>query len=621
MIAAVLVIALGWIARLVIGPEAAHLTWMWGLALVAIPVVWEMVRAARRGNFATDIVAMLAVLGALALGTPLAGLVVVVMLRGGAALERYAEGRASAAVEELEAAAPRVAHRLEGGRAPRKLGVNSGREGESGGTEVEDIAAADVVVDDVLLIRPGELIRCDGVVIEGSSDVDTSTLTGEPLPVAAGPGVRVMSGSLNGAGVLRIRATARAAESQYARIVDLVRTAQSHKAPLQRMADRYAVWFTPFTLAVCVITFVVTREWMRVLAVLVVATPCPLILATPVAFVGGINRAARRHIVIRNGAALETLSRVTAVLLDKTGTITLGEPQLSQVRTLNGLDADELLRLAASVELGSSHRIARTVVGAARARGLGLSPASAQLEEAGNGVSAVVAGRTVRLGSRGYVVPAVEVTPEALAALESGPALLRTYVAVDGRLAGTFEYDEQLRSDARGLVERLRRAGVRKVALLSGDRLENVRAMAAQAAIDDVRGELLPEDKAIIVGELKRAGEVVMMVGDGTNDAPALAAADVGVALAGHGGGVTAEAADVILLRDSLQSATDAMAIGRDTTRIAKQSIWVGLGLSGAAMFWAAAGRISPVAGALLQEAIDVAVIVNALRTIGWRKT
>ena len=613
MIGAMLVIAVGWIVRLAIGPEAGHLTWMWGLALVALPVVWETARAARRGNFATDIVAVLAIIGALALGTPLAGLVVVVMLRGGAALERYAEGRASAAVEELEAAAPRVAHRLQGGRARE-------REGERA-VDVEDIAAADVAVDDVLLIRPGELIPCDGVVIDGSSDVDTSTLTGEPLPVTAGPGVRVMSGSLNGAGVLRIQATARAAESQYARIVDLVRTAQSHKAPLQRMADRYAVWFTPFTLTVCAVTFAVTREWMRVLAVLVVATPCPLILATPVAFVGGINRAARRHIVIRNGAALETLSRVTAVLLDKTGTITLGEPQLTRVRTLNELGDDELLGLAASVELGSSHRIARTVVGAARARGLGLSPASAQLEEAGNGVSAVVGGRTVRLGSRGYVVPAVEVSPDALAALESGPALLRTYVAVDGRLAGTFEYDEQLRADARGLVQRLRRAGVRKVALLSGDRLENVRAMAGQAAIDDVRGELLPEDKAVIVGKLKQSGDVVMMVGDGTNDAPALAAADVGVALAGHGGGVTAEAADVILLRDSLQLATDAMAIGRDTTRIAKQSIWVGLGLSGAAMFWAAAGGISPVAGALLQEAIDVAVIVNALRTIGWRKS
>jgi heavy metal translocating P-type ATPase len=534
------------------------------------------------------------------LGAPLAGLVVVIMRQGGAALERYAEGRASAAVRELEAAAPRVAHRISG-------------------DDTVDVEAGAIVAGDLLLIRPGELIPCDGVVIEGASDVDTSALTGEPVPVPAVPGSVLMSGSLNGSGVLRVRTTARAAESQYARIVELVRTAQSHKAPLQRMADRYAVWFTPFTIVVCAVTFVATRDWMRVLAVLVVATPCPLILATPVAFVGGINRAARRHVVIRNGGALETLSRVTAVLLDKTGTITLGEPQLARVRTLNGTGDDALLQLAASVELGSSHRMARTVVNAARGRGLSLSAASAQREEAGNGVAATVDGHGVRLGSRGYVLPEAAADADELEALESGPALLRTYVAVDGKLAGTFEYDEQLRVDARTLLERLRLAGVRHVGLLSGDRLANVRAMAAQAGIDDVRADLLPGDKAAIVEHLRREGEVVMMVGDGTNDAPALAAADVGVALAGHGGGVTAEAADVILLRDSLESASDALAIGRDTTRIAKQSIGVGLGLSGAAMLWAAAGGITPVAGALLQEVIDVAVIVNALRTIRGR--
>ena len=600
MIAALFVIVLGWLTQRVAGADAAHVVWTWGLLVSAIPVFLETARAARRGNFATDIVAVLAIIGSAVLGAPLAGLVVVIMRQGGAALERYAEGRASAAVRELEAAAPRVAHRISG-------------------DDTVDVEAGVIVAGDLLLIRPGELIPCDGVVIEGASDVDTSALTGEPVPVPAVPGSVLMSGSLNGSGVLRVRTTARAAESQYARIVELVRTAQSHKAPLQRMADRYAVWFTPFTLVVCAVTFAGTRDWMRVLAVLVVATPCPLILATPVAFVGGINRAARRHVVIRNGGALETLSRVTAVLLDKTGTITLGEPQLARVRTLNGIGDDALLRLAASVELGSSHRMARTVVNAARGRGLALSAASAQREEAGNGVAAMVDGHGVRLGSRGYVLPEAVADASELEALEAGPALLRTYVAVDGKLAGTFEYDEQLRSDARTLLERLRLAGVRHVALLSGDRLANVRAMAEQAGIDDVRADLLPGDKAAIVEHLRREGEVVMMVGDGTNDAPALAAADVGVALAGHGGGVTAEAADVILLRDSLESASDALAIGRDTTRIAKQSIGVGLGLSAAAMLWAALGGITPVAGALLQEVIDVAVILNALRTIGGR--
>jgi heavy metal translocating P-type ATPase len=596
MVGALLVLGVGWVVYGTVGSASAHVVWMVGLVLCAMPVALTTLRNARHGRFATDIVAALAIVGAILLQTPLAGLVVVLMLRGGEALERYAEGKASEAVRALEAAAPRRAHRV----------VSD---------DVEDVEAATVSVGDIVLIRPGELVPCDGEVIDGFSDIDASALTGEPLPVSATPGTRLMSGSLNGAGALRMRVTARSAESQYARIVELVRSAQSHKAPLQRMADHYAVWFTPITLVVCAVTFATTRDWMRVLAVLVVATPCPLILATPVAFVGGINRAARRHIIVRNGGALEALSRVTAVLLDKTGTITLGEPQLTAVRTSNGLTSDEVLRLAASVELSSSHRMARTVVRAAQGRGLLLERASSFNEEAGHGVSATVAGQRIRLGSRGYVLPEATIDPEALASLEAGPALLRTYVAVEGKLAATLEYDEQLRDDARSMLAGLQRLGVHHTILLSGDRLANVRTMASRAGIEDVRADLLPGDKATIVEQLRQTGEVVMMIGDGTNDAPALAAADVGVALAGHGGGVTAEAADVILLRDSLQSAADALVIGRDTTRIARQSIAIGLGLSGLAMVWAALGGIAPVAGAILQEAIDVAVIVNALRT------
>ena len=599
-VVAVLVIAAGWATRAAMGADAAFVVWMSGLAVCAAPVVIGTLQSARRGEFATDIVAALAIVGAILLKAPIAGLVVVLMLQGGQALERYAEGKASEAVRALEEAAPRRAHRVVG-------------------EEIIDVDASAVVIGDILLVRPAELIPCDGDVIDGESEVDTSTLTGEPLPVPAHAGSTVMSGSLNGNGVLKVRATARAAESQYARIVELVRTAQSHKAPLQRMADRYAVWFTPITLAVCAVTYAATHDWMRVLSVLVVATPCPLILATPVAFVGGINRAARRHIIIRNGGALETLSRVTAVLLDKTGTITLGEPQLSRVRTLDTWNEDELLRVSASVEQGSSHQIARTVVRAARDRGLRLSPATGQREDGGHGVSGIVEGRCVRLGSRGYVVPETGATDDELESVESGPALLRTYVSVNGALAGVLEYDEVLREDLRSMLDGLARARIAHVSLLSGDRLANVRALATKAGIADVRADLLPGDKAAIVEGMQRGGDTVMMVGDGTNDAPALAAADVGVALGGHGGGVTAQAADVILLRDSLQSVADALTIGRDTTRIAKESIWVGLGLSGAAMLWAAAGGIAPVAGAMLQEAIDVAVILNALRAIRGR--
>jgi heavy metal translocating P-type ATPase len=580
-----------------VGEDAARLVWNIGLAITAAPIAWQTLRDARHGRFATDIVATMAIVGALLLGQAIAGLVVVLMVRGGGALERYAEGRASAAVRALEEAAPRIAHRIDD-------------------DQIVDVPAGSVAIGDVLLIRPGELVPCDGVVTEGLSDLDTSSLTGEPIPIDAGPGTAVMSGTANGAGVLRLVTTAVASKSQYARIVELVRTAQSHKAPLQRMADRYAVWFTPITLVICAAAFAVTRDWTRVLAILVVATPCPLILATPVAFVGGINRAARRHIIIRNGSALERLAAVTTAVFDKTGTITVGEPRLDRVHVLDGRDADTVLRFAAAVEQGSSHRLARVVVDATRDKQLVIPTASSLKEKPGQGVSGIVDGQVVRVGSRSFVLAVSMADGEELLRLEAGTAALRAYVGIDGHLAGVIEYADELRADVPDVLRTLARWGVTRLMLLSGDHAASARAMAARAGLTDVRGDLLPEDKARVVQELMRAGEVVMMVGDGTNDAPALSQASIGVALAGHGGGITAEAADVIILRDSLTAVGDAIAIGHRTTRIAKQSIGVGLGLSALAMIWAAAGGLPPIAGAMLQEAIDVAVIVNALRTV-----
>jgi heavy metal translocating P-type ATPase len=580
-----------------VGEDAARLVWNIGLAITAAPIAWQTLRDARRGRFATDIVATMAIVGALLLGQAIAGLVVVLMVRGGGALERYAEGRASAAVRALEEAAPRIAHRIEG-------------------DQIVDVPAGSVAIGDILLIRPGELVPCDGVVSEGVSDLDTSSLTGEPIPIDAGPGTAVMSGTANGAGVLHLVTTAVASKSQYARIVELVRTAQSHKAPLQRMADRYAVWFTPITLVICAAAFAVTRDWTRVLAILVVATPCPLILATPVAFVGGINRAARRHIIIRNGSALERLASVTMAVFDKTGTITVGEPRLDRVRVLDGRDADTVLRFAAAVEQGSSHRLARVVVDATHDKQLVIPTASSLKEKPGQGVSGIVDGQVVRVGSRSFVLAVCMADGEELLRLEAGTVALRAYVGIDGHLAGVIEYADELRPDVPDVLRTLARWGVTRLMLLSGDHAPSAQAMAARAGLTDVRGDLLPQDKARLVQELMREGEVVMMVGDGTNDAPALSQASIGVALAGHGGGITAEAADVIILRDSLTAVGDAIAIGHRTTRIAKQSIGVGLGLSALAMIWAAAGGLPPIAGAMLQEAIDVAVIVNALRTV-----
>jgi len=569
--------------------------WYAGLAVTGTPVVWRTLRGALRGHFAADVVATLAIVTAALLGQPFVGLVIVVMQTGGEALERYAEGRASEAVRALEAAAPRTAHRLRG-------------------NVTEDVPADDVVIGDLLLVRPGELVPCDAVVVDGTAHVDASMLTGEPLPISAARDTRLMSGSANVDGALTVRATATARESQYARIVALVRSAQESKAPLQRVADRYAVWFTPVTLAVCAVAYVASGDWHRVLAVLAVATPCPLILATPVAVIGGINRAARRHIIMRHGTALERLGTATVAVFDKTGTITIGKPRVRRVIPLNGLGPDAVLRLAGAVERTSGHLLARTLVDAAEAGGLALPPARDVVEVPGRGVAGTVDGHRVVVGARSFVIPQTMGGGATALAAEPADAGLRAYVAVDDTVAGIVEYADALRPGLREVFQDLTAMGVRRIILLSGDHSANARAVAQAADITEVQGDLLPEDKVAVVRDLVRAGEAVVMVGDGTNDAPALSAATVGIALAGHGGGITAEAADVVILIDDLSRVVDAMRISQRTMHIARQCIGVGLGLSAVAMIAAALGLIAPTPGALVQEGIDLAVILNALR-------
>ena len=596
-------LVVGAVVRFVAGPVRADQVWMVGLLLTGVPVVWRTLRRFATGHFATDLVATLAVITSVVLLHPLAGLVIVLMQTGGEALERYAEGRASAAVRALEAEAPRIAHRFTAGESPLV------------GGDTDDVEVAAVAVGDHLLVRPGEMVPCDGVVVGGSSHVDTSRLTGEPMPVRAGAGARLSSGTLNLDGALVVRATATAGASQYARIVELVRTAQSTKAPLQRLADRYAVWFTPVTLLACAATYLASGDVERVLAVLVVATPCPLILATPIAIIGGVNRAARRLIVVKHGGAFEQLAGVTAVVFDKTGTLTVGTPMVSGVMPVNGFSHADVLRLAASVEQASGHLLARSVVDAAERRGLELYAPTDVRESAGAGVSGAVNGWRVCVGSRGFVESCVATTKGSPLADVADREGLRAHVAIDGRFAGVIEFADELRPGLPEMFDALREAGVRRCILLSGDSVAHTSAVAMQVGVTEARGGLLPSDKVDVVTGLVRDGERVLMVGDGTNDAPALSAATVGIALAGHGGGITAEAADVVILNDDLARVVEAIRISRRTVRIARQSIWTGLGLSGAAMLVAAAGYIPPPIGALLQEAIDVAVILNALRT------
>ena len=570
------------------------------LTLVAggLPVVLLTLRGMLHGDFAADIVASLAILGALATGEYLAGCVIVLMQTGGEALEAYAVARASNALEALLARAPRIAHRHQGAL-------------------VVDVPVAEVAIGDLLLARPGEIIPVDGLVLAGAGAVDESALTGEPVAVSRGPGDEVLSGSVSLDGALELRAERPSSESQYEQIVKLVRSAQQEKAPIGRLADRYAVFFTPFTLLMGALAYLVTRQAEAVVAVLVVATPCPLILATPVAMISGVNRAARRGIIVKTGAALEQIGKATAVAFDKTGTLTAGAPVVLGVVPLAGRAPEEILRLAAGLEQFSGHQMARALVAAGQAAEATLPLPSEVVEMAGQGVSGQVAGHVVEVGSLAYAVQRGLGTREDLetarqAAGADGDAI--AVVGIDGQAAGLVLYHDPLRPGVPQLLERLRQLGILETVMLTGDDDATARKIGRQAGISTIRADLLPAEKVEVVHELLARHRGVIMVGDGINDAPALATATVGVALGAHGAAVSAEAADVVITVDEVSRVADAVDVGRNTLRIALQSIRVGLGVSGAMMVVAAFGFIPPALGAVLQEALDVAVILNALR-------
>lgn len=581
-----LIAALGLIAGLVVRSDAIFL----GTLIVGgVPLVLQTLLGMLRGRFAADVVAMLAIITAFILGQYFAGVVIVLMQSGGEALEAYAMRRASRSLEALFARAPKIAHRLNG-------------------DQVVDVPVDAVNVGDALVIKPGDLVPVDVEVTEGSSAVDQSALTGEPAPIRAVLGTSLLSGSVNLEGVLRARALRPSAQSQYQQIVRLVERARQEKPPIQRLADRVAVWFTPLTLVMCGVAFLITGAPTAVLAVLVVATPCPLILATPVAVIAGISRAADLGVIIKNGVAIEQVGRARAVVFDKTGTLTLGQPSVAHVEALDGA-ASDVLRLAAAVEQFSSHHLGRAVAEAGRDRFASLPSVTDFQETPGRGVTARVDGHIVSVGSARYLAD------QGIALDGSGAGgNTAAYVAIDRVPSGKIEFADRLRHQVPALLQRLAVLGVTETVMLTGDRAAPAEAIAAQAGIRTVRANLMPGDKVTAVRELTRRHGTVVMVGDGINDAPALAAATVGIAMGAHGTAVSAEAADIVLLVDDIARVGDAMAISRRMRRIALQSIGVGLGVSFALMVIASFGHITPTAGAVMQEALDAAVILNALR-------
>jgi heavy metal translocating P-type ATPase len=514
-------------------------------------------------------------------------------------LERYALTRASSTLERLLARAPRVAFRLEG-------------------EQLQQIDVSAVQIGDRLIVRPGDLVPVDGTLESEFATVDESALTGEPLSASKRQGATVVSGSVNAGGVFTMRADHISTDSQYAKIVQLVREAQADRPPIQRLADQYAVWFTPLALAMSAFGWWLTGDPRTALAVLVVATPCPLILATPIAIISGINRAAGMSIIIKGGAALERIGLARSVVFDKTGTLTAGTPTVEQVLALDGISASELLLRAASVEQLSSHLLGQMLTRAAHEQGGALALPSDFREFAGRGVEGALGQQRIVVGSPRFLMERLNLSalpPDVDSRLQArGPGALATLIGVDDQLAGIVQFRDRLRPGVPPLVSRLRALGVERVVMLTGDSAENARTIACEAGITEVEANVLPAGKVAVVQALKQRSGPVVMVGDGINDAPALATADVGIAMGAHGTAISAEAADIVLLVDDIARVGDALVVGQRTLRIAKQSIIVGLGLSGLLMVIASTGAIPPAVGALCQEAVDVAVILNALR-------
>ncbi len=610
-------LVLTWAGR----PEAADAAWTIPAVVVAVRLAWAIVRDLVHGEVGVDLIAILAIVGALLLGEPFAAAVIGVMLATGEALERYAQGRAHRELTALLGRAPRDVQRYVDGHLET--------------TPIEVIAAGDL-----LAIRPGEVLPVDGMVVGSPAVLDESALTGESRLMTREEGDPVSSGTVNAGSSFDLRAIASAAESSYAGIVRLVQEAQRSKAPFVRLADRYALIFVPFTLAISAAAWFVSGDPVRGLAVLVVATPCPLLLAAPIAIVAGISREARRGVIVKGGGPLETLARARVILFDKTGTLTAGRPRLATIDVGPAADAaavdqGEVLRLAASVEQLSPHVLAGSIVHEARDRGLELSMPDDVVETPGSGVTGIVDGRRVAVGTADFCagdggLPRWARDVRRRAAIEGSTC---TFVRVDDVVLGAFVLDDPLRPETPRAIRSLRRIGFTRIVMVTGDNAAVADIVGSAIGIDAVLADRVPADKVDAVNaERSDASGPIVMVGDGLNDAPALALADVGVAMGARGASASSEAADIVITVDRLDRLTEAVQIARRARSIAVQSVVLGMGMSIVAMAAAALGLLPVVAGAILQEVIDVVVILNALRALrggveiavrvpGWTET
>ena len=558
----------------------------YALVVVAIECA-GMLATLRSGSWGLDVLAVAAILSTIAVGDVWAAVVVMLMISGGQALEKYASTRAAGELTALLERAPEFAHVID----------------PADGT-LTDVGATAVGVGDLLMIKPGELVPVDADLRSDEADMDESSLTGESVVVTRVAGDRLLSGSVNGDSAIEAVAVADAADSQYQTILDLVASAAGQKAPFIRLADRFAVPFTIVAFAIAGAAWAVSGDPTRFAEVLVVATPCPLLIAAPVAFLAGMSRAAKGGVIVKSGGVLEILSRVRSVAFDKTGTLTFGSPAVERVEPVGHGNPDEILSYAAAAESYSTHTVAQAI----SAADVGTHTVTDVEEAVAQGLSATVDGVRVAVGKAAYV----GAEAEAFASVPVGPGEMTVWVSLDGRPAGRIILTDELRKDALQTVEALQGLGVEHVAILSGDAAPTTREVAGRVGIVDVQAGLLPADKVAAVTRMHP--RPVMMVGDGVNDAPVLAAADVGVAMGARGATAASESADVVILLDRLDRVVHAVSTARRSVRIAMQSIVLGITLSLILMVIAAFGVIPAIVGAVLQEFVDLASILNSLR-------
>lgn len=583
LIGVLIVSALALVLQFVLGlPQYAQITISILGSLIALLMFIDMVQTLRSGKFGVDLLAITAVIATIVVGEYWAAMIVLLMLTGGDALEDYAANKANSELKSLIENSPTAAHLVSG-------------------DTIQDIKIDVVKIGDRLLVKPGEIIPVDGTITEGNVTVDEASLTGESRPIDKQTGDNVMSGAVNGDASFYMIADKTADDSQYQNIIRLVKQAESQPAHFVRLADRYAV---PFTLAAYVIAGVawyLSGDPVRFAEVLVVASPCPLILAAPIALVSGMSRGSRNGIIVKSGTIIEKLAGAKTFAFDKTGTITKGHLTVDDVFGTNGYTPDQVLQLAAGAEQQSSHILARSLVAAIPDR---IPTAQDVRETTAEGVSAIIDGQLVKVGKAAFV------TPDPIKKIDK----TTVYVSVDGTYAGYVSFADELRPEAKRVMERLHQLGVKQIMMISGDRQPIAQQIADKVGIDKVYAEKLPKEKIAVLDQLDNTERPVCMVGDGVNDAPSLATADVGIAMGAHGSTAASESADAVVLKDDLSLVSKAVAISKETMSVARQSVLIGIAICLVLMLIASFGVIPAIIGALFQEVVDTVTILWALR-------